>query len=339
MRKLFGALVLLLGVLFILNYSTELDSLLDVTSHADWRFLALAIAVQGLWFFAMAGTLAAVYRALGRWRRILPMVPIVAAANFANVVAPSVGMSGMAVLMVEARRQRQSGASATVAGALYVLCDYLAFIVFLIGGLVVLFRRGELDGVEIGAASFLILSTAVLAGVLYLGMRSARRLARVLKWAAGGVNKLLYRFIKRDYFEEARAETFAQEIAEGLEQLRDRPANVLPAIFFSFSGKLLRLLIMLLVFLAFKAPFSAGTLLVAYVIAILFLIVSPTPAGIGVVEGALALTLVSFGLPVGQSTVLVLAYRGVTFWLPLFLGMIAFNMLSLSTNKLPQQPT
>jgi uncharacterized membrane protein YbhN (UPF0104 family) len=33
-------------------------------------------------------------------------------------------------------------------------------------------------------------------------------------------------------------------------------------------------------------------------------------------------------VPLGEATVVTLAYRGVTFWMPLFVGMIAFRWLS-----------
>ena len=55
---------------------------------------------------------------------------------------------------------------------------------------------------------------------------------------------------------------------------------------------------------------------------------SPTPAGIGFVEGVVTLSLVSMTVPVGAAAVVVLGYRAITFWLPLLLGMLAMQWIS-----------
>jgi hypothetical protein len=83
-------------------------------------------------------------------------------------------------------------------------------------------------------------------------------------------------------------------------------------------------------FIAFDVPLSPGTLFGSFAIAYLFTIVSPTPAGIGVVEGLLTLTLVSMFIPLNQAAAVVLGYRAITFWLRILVGMLAFQAVSLA---------
>jgi uncharacterized membrane protein YbhN (UPF0104 family) len=59
----------------------------------------------------------------------------------------------------------------------------------------------------------------------------------------------------------------------------------------------------------------------------MFMIVSPTPAGIGVVEGALTLGLHSLNVSLGNAALVALAYRGITFWIPLLFGMLSLRWL------------
>ena len=68
---------------------------------------------------------------------------------------------------------------------------------------------------------------------------------------------------------------------------------------------------------AFEVPFTAGTIIGGFSISYLFLIVSPTPSGIGIVEGIMPLALSSLSVPWSQAVIITLAYRGITFWLPL----------------------
>ena len=70
------------------------------------------------------------------------------------------------------------------------------------------------------------------------------------------------------------------------------------------------------VFLAFQVPFSAGTIIGGFAITYLFLIVSPTPSGIGIIEGIMPLALSSLRVPWSQAVIITLAYRGITFWIP-----------------------
>ena len=90
-------------------------------------------------------------------------------------------------------------------------------------------------------------------------------------------------------------------------------------------------------FLSFDVPFSAGTIVGGFAIAYLFLIVSPTPSGIGVVEGVMALALSSLRVDFSQAVIITLAYRGITFWLPLAVGALAFRALHAQGTK-PRNP-
>ena len=57
------------------------------------------------------------------------------------------------------------------------------------------------------------------------------------------------------------------------------------------------------------------------------LILSPVPQGIGVVEGVMALVFASLGVPAGSATVIALAFRGLTFWLPMAAGFLLLRQL------------
>lgn len=336
MRSLLVSLVLLLGVLFVINHFTQLESVVTIAQKGDWRYFGAALIIQIIWLVATAATYLAVFRAIGVNRKLRALIPVAAAANFVNVVAPSGGMSGMAVLFADARRNRFPPAYATVSGALFVLAEYIGFTFFLILGLVVLARRGDLNSAEIFASAFLWLSALMLALTLYLGMRSERVLARYLRWVVRLLNRVVHPFRKEQSLSEERADLFAHNIAAGLVQVRQHPEKLLPALLASFISKAMMLAVFGLMFLAFRVPLSAGTLFAGFALAYLFMIVSPTPAGIGVVEGLVTLSLVSMFVPVGAAAVVVLAYRAITFWLPLFLGMLAVQGLSFSTSSLKE---
>jgi uncharacterized protein (TIRG00374 family) len=94
-------------------------------------------------------------------------------------------------------------------------------------------------------------------------------------------------------------------------------------------------------FLAFRVEYTPATIIAGFSIGYLFTIVSPTPAGVGVVEAALPFSLASFGIPLSSAVVVTMAYLGVTFWLPLFIGFLAFRTLGQGKVALAgaQKPT
>ncbi len=126
---------------------------------------------------------------------------------------------------------------------------------------------------------------------------------------------------------EARAHEFAHDAAEGLIKLRSEPKSMLMPLFLALTNKTALIIILTLVFLAFKVPISIGTIIACFSIGYLFVIISPTPAGIGVVEGALTLALTSMYISLEDAAVITLSYRGITFWIPLLFGMISLRVL------------
>jgi uncharacterized protein (TIRG00374 family) len=156
---------------------------------------------------------------------------------------------------------------------------------------------------------------------------------------ARAVNGLLRPFLHHDYLQEERAYSFSTEVSEGISALRSNPRWAFRPFIFTLFNKGLLLIVLLLSFLAFKVPFDAGTLVAGLSIAHLFLIVSPTPAGIGIVEGILAIALSSLGVSLSDATVVTLAYRGFSFWLPLMVGMVMFRWVHHATAPSTPIPT
>jgi uncharacterized protein (TIRG00374 family) len=328
MRKLIVAIALMLGVYFVIGKIAELQAIVATLKRGDLRFIFLALLVELLWLVNQAASYRSIYHLLGIPEEIRNLIFMAAAANFVNVVAPSVGVGGIAVFVSQARRGGYSSARVMAAGVLFVLFEYLGFLIVLSLGLVVLIRRNNLTAAELTASVILVAAAAVMGVLVYLGMHSSRRLGDLLAWAARQINSLFRPVLGHDYLSEGRAHVFAVDMAAGLYEARSQHGSLLQPVVLAVSSKILLILILLLMFLAFKVPFTLGVLVAGFSIGYLFLIVSPTPAGIGFVEGALTLALNSLNVPLGAAAVLTAAYRGVTFWIPLFIGMLAFRWLS-----------
>ena len=326
MRKFIIVVVLFLGAAFVYLSFGELETIAQTLQQGNFWFILLAVLIQFAWFVVAGLIFQSLYHMLGVKDTIYRLSLLAASANFVNVIAPSAGMGGMAVFISDARRNGRSVGKVTVASMLYLFLDYVVFLFVLGLGLLILFRRNDLGPTELAASGVMFTIAAGLGFLLYLGSRSAEALGNALAWMAHLVNRFVRPFIHRDYLSEARAHEFAHEMASDLKSLPEKVHNLGVPFLYSFASKALLMCVLLFIFIAFQVPFSAGTIIGGFAISYLFLIVSPTPSGVGIVEGIMPLALTSLRVPWSDAVIITLAYRGITFWLPLGVGAIAFRM-------------
>ena len=336
MRKLFITFALVAGIIFIITQIQDFGSIVETVKRSKLRFLFMAILIQGVWLVNVGALYKAIYRVVRIEETLIQMTLTASAANFVNVVTPTAGVGGIAIFISEARRKEYSSGRTTVASAMVVLFDYAGFLIVLALGLFVLFRRDKLQVTELTATGILLLIAATIASLLYLGMSSEEKLGSFLARGGAIVNSVVRPFQKdktSNYLSINRAYSFAHDIAEGMRELRGKPRKLIYPMLLALSSKILLIIVLYFIFLAFSVPPSLGTLIAGFSIAFLFMIVSPTPSGVGFVEGALTLTLASFYIPLSDSAVIAIAYRGVTFWLPLIFGMISIRWLDRLQGK------
>jgi len=330
MRKVLIAIILMLGVFLVILSFSEIKTIVITLQHSDWRLWGLALIVELIWILNMAASFGILYRLMGMHDHLGHLFWMVSAANLVNVVAPSAGIGGMAVFIDEAKQRKQSTGRVTVVGILFVLYDYFAFLCILALGWVVLIRRNNLNTGEI-ISSFILLGLAMaLSFLLYLGYRSPQRLGDTLAGMARFINRIVFPFIHKPYLSEDNSHQYACEISEGIQQIKGKRRQMILPFLFALNSKAILLIILMISFLTYQVPFTAGTLVAGLSIAYLFVIVSPTPAGLGFVEGGLTIALNTMRVPLGSAAVITLTYRAVTFWFPLLVGALAFRRLHLS---------
>lgn len=329
MRKIIWALIFFLAMGMITISLGELEKTLTTLRHASLVFLLLSIALQLLYFANEAYGYRSLYRLMDIRESLWHLSLVSIGANFINVIAPSAGVGGMAVFADDAHRRKLPKGKAAAVAALFLFLEYAAFLLVLLLGLMVFVRRtNELGPGEISASILMVLLVLGFGTLIYIGSHSGPRLASILGWISRQINRILWNFIRREYFRETVAREFALEVAEGLSILRLQHRNNL---FVPYSlalvGKIIQTLIFATCFMGFQVDFSIGTAIAGFAMCYLFLIISPTPSGVGIVEIALPSALVTLGIPWEQAVVVTLSYRAVTFWLPLALGAVAFRQL------------
>jgi uncharacterized protein (TIRG00374 family) len=112
-----------------------------------------------------------------------------------------------------------------------------------------------------------------------------------------------------------------------------RKRDILKLFLLGIFVNLWQLLILALVFKAFNIEIGFVPLSIVYSIFYVFTVISPTPSGIGFVEGIVQIVMVALGVPGAASLVVTLVYRAIVAWYPVLAGFIIFKKMNL-TNQL-----
>ncbi len=205
--------------------------------------------------------------------------------------------------------------------------DYAAFAVLLSAGLILLIHQHDLTRLEAVSALVMYLLILGVFGVLSLGIWSPKSLRQVLnaiQLAALWVTERLQRPILLD---DTWAERNADEFVTTAQTMVQHPLQLIRTVGVAMLAHLADLSTLYVLFRAFNQPITLSIVIVLYVMTALFWIVSPTPNGIGVIETVMPAIYVSVNVPLAAGTVINLAFRGISFWLPLLIGFVCFRFV------------
>lgn len=334
MRKLFYSAILIFATYFAITHRSEINLILDVLEQGDWRWLLAAVGVQLIWLVNIAAALQSTYNLVGIRERLRHLVPLTTAATLVNVIAPSYGLGALAVLIADGRRRGKPIAKVSTAAILYLVYDYLGFMVVLTLGLIVMARYEILDTVLIAASVFAISITIALVILTALGIQSAEKLGQTVLTMSRLANRALSPILKRDVIDSIRAQGFANDFSEGLQHIRRSAGRLLIPGMLALTRKVVMMTMLYLVSVAFHHPLELDTLIAGFATSYLFTIASITPSGVGFVEGGMTLYFTAMGIPLATSAAISVAYRGITFWLVLVYGTIAIRRVGYTPSQI-----
>ncbi|CAN5164846.1 hypothetical protein BH11PAT4_BH11PAT4_5160 [soil metagenome] len=306
-------LYLLLAVLFAYYLSRHWSDLREVGRvilNGTWYWMLAAALFQVLHYAFHGTALRESFASLGIVRRRRDYLKVTMASLAVNVVAPSMNLSGSAFAVDETRRKGFPPVSSVVAVALTTISDGIACILgaILVAG--VLFIREDLSS---NMLLGVLLLTAVVISITSLTIFFWKR-PHTLNWLFTLMGKKRSRKWKEEWHRITSVALPFKKVWKVLVyEVLQHFAN-----FFS----------LICIFLAFGIDPVSIVPATVYVVGVIFIILSPTPMGIGFAEGGMVLAMVSQGMPEAQATAVTLAFRGMSFWLPFLIGTIFLHNIN-----------
>jgi uncharacterized protein (TIRG00374 family) len=323
---------LLLVVAFayaLYTYQDQLINIVQVVREGVWYMVLAAVLVLALAIYNQATLYASIYQVFELPPQKSHLLPLYLVTRFVMVAAPSGGLSGWVPFIHDARRRDLAVGTVLIANLVYMVLWYSAFAVFLFFGLLYLFGSHDLQWFEISAAIMLLVGDMVMIGGLVLAWIAPQQLETGLHKVAGLIERVAGRLNRPAPLTDMQVSAFVGDLNQAVTQMRQVGwPPLLRPVGHALLNEALNLTMFFLLARAFNLHLSFGVLVAAYSISILFYIISPTPGGLGFVEGTLILVLTTLGVPPHGATVVTLAYRGLTFWLPFVLGFFALRWFS-----------
>jgi len=203
---------------------------------------------------------------------------------------------------------------------------YLTAFLPLLGlGLFYLFLVRNIQSYQIAGAFLLLLLLGSLTGILALSSWRPQQARRLLGWLQFLVERIGAWTKHTPILGSGWADRNVAELGAAAVAVAAHPRRLGRALFTALVAHLVNLTCLYALFLGYQQPVGFGPLLAGYAMGILFWIVSVTPQGVGVVEGVMTLVFASLGIPASGAAVIALAFRGLTFWLPLAVGFFLFR--------------
>lgn len=287
--------------------------------HPVW--IAVAVAFQFLFFVLYAALYQTSFGAVDVPAQTRRCLPLWFASVFVNTVAPPLGFT---VFIDDAIRRGYSGAKATVGVGVVRATDVLTFGLLLLVGFGALFLHHALRPFHLIAAGILL---AVILGwfvVVLLALRYPETLHRALQ----GIENILRKTPFGKKIASDWSSRTANDLIGGLRPLFSQPARLYLPFFVAMAAHIVDIAGLAALFPAFHQAVSLDVLLAGFGVGVLFWMVSLTPEGVGTVEGMMALTFVAQGVPPHHATAIALAFRGLTYYLPLVLGLFFVRSLT-----------
>jgi uncharacterized protein (TIRG00374 family) len=248
---------------------------------------------------------------------------------FVNTIAPSVGTSGIMLVVDDARKRGIPAGRATSAAILMQISIETGFLVIMTLGFLILQITGTLDPVWLGFGLIVLVLILFMASILVIGRKRPNVMLKFFGLFERLANKVLAKF-KKD--PKSWSESLVGHLGNAAGRIAHNPKQASKVFLFSILASMCELGCFILCGLAFGVQVLPA-LIGGYVVATLFAMISFTPQGVGIVEAAVVILMTSFGISPATATAIAIVYRGLVFWMPFAVGAILINKTKTFSGK------
>lgn len=322
-------LVLAFGLLFYFShkYLVDINRSLVLIRSMKWYFLAIALFLQ-YYYFLLSSRLYQKSFHLNKINLTVKETLIsLLSANFINLTTPIGSIAGFGVFYKEAKGNEKSMFGVTIGIILSLAIDFLTLFLILTVTILMLYLTKNLSQYELTAYGIFSLILFILFFFLTIASLNPKLSQSIFKIT----QKILNKFFNAISNKNLVASYWYVEKQDQLENVSDKISsrgNFWKLFKISFWMHMINISSLIIIFISFGSSISIIAIFAGYSIGYLFRIISPTPQGIGIVEGVMPYIFGTFGIDIALATIVTLIYRGISIWLPALIGFATFNLIT-----------
>ncbi len=300
---LFTALFIILAAWFTFHQKHELLTVKNILSDANkyWILIGLGLVlfyifIQGVMYVT---SFASIDTKLNLWDAIILFLK----RNFISVFLPAGAVSSLAFFSNEIEKKGITRTQVYFASSIYAFVGILSVVIVAVPAFLFVVSGGSIGMGKWYALGGVIIILLFFIYVFYSLLR---------KWK-------LYKWILKVY---PRAELFVDELRNNKINRKQFIYTVLVSVLIEFVG----IAHVYISMIALNFAPSVSTAIIAYIVVVIFLIISPFLRGLGAIEVSMVYVLVHSGFTNADSIAITLLFRFFEFWLPLFSGVVSFML-------------
>ena len=298
---LFTALFIILAAWFTFHQKHELITVRNTLSEANkyWVLSGLGlvlfyIIIQGAMYVT---SFASIDIKLNLWNAIILFLK----RNFISVFLPAGAVSSLAFFSNEIEKKGITRTQVYFASSIYAFVGILSVVIVAIPAFIFVVSGGSIGMGKWYALGGVILILLLFVFIYYSLLR---------KWK-------LYAWILKVY---PKAELFIEDIKNNKINREQFIYTILISVLIEFVG----IAHVYISMVALNFTPSLSTAIIAYIVVVIFLIISPFLRGLGAIEVSMVYVLIHSGFTNADSIAITLLFRFFEFWLPLFAGIVSF---------------
>ena len=300
---LFTALFIILAAWFTFHQKHELFTVRNILSNAKREWIIAGIGLVFFYIFIQGAMYVTSFASIGTRLTLWDAIILFLKRNFISVFLPAGAVSSLAFFSNEIEKKGITRTQAYFASSIYAFVGILSVVIVAIPAFLFVVSGGSLGMGKWYALSGIILILLLFIYIYYSLLKKGK----------------LYSLIIRLF---PKAELFIEELKNNKINSKQFIYTVLISTLIEFVG----IAHVYISMIALNFSPSLSTAIIAYIVVVIFLIISPFLRGLGAIEVSMVYVLTHSGFTNADSISITLLFRFFEFWLPLFTGVVSFML-------------
>ena len=301
MQFIIAALFIGIGIWFVKHEKTELFQIKSTLTSATLLWVFAGIFVTALYFILQGLLYVASFSAINAKIGLKEAVILFLKRNFISVFLPAGGFSSLAFFTNSVEEKGNTKVQIYLASTIYAFIGIVSVVLVAIPVFIYAVINGSLGASDWYALLLIILFLVLLLLGFQSIIREGRLYTILIKWFP-------------------KTESVFKEIKGQVIDKRKFALAVFYSILIEFVG--IAHLYIAMIALHHDPQFLAAAM--AYIVSVIFLIISPFMRGLGAVEVSLSYILINYGFTTIDAIAITFLYRFFEFWTPLLAGILLF---------------